>query len=166
MKNSDVTSLVRPEAGLFLPALDVARREELFAAFVGALAAQGVALHADALLRLLVEREALGTTGLGGGVAIPHARSFVVGRPAVACARLRRALDYGAVDGVPIQVALLVVAPYGKAGSVYTPLLAAVADAAHDEAARRDLLAIETFEDFAGVLRTTLRPRLREALAR
>lgn len=162
----DLSALVQADPGLFLPALDVHRREELFAAFVEALAAQGVALHADALLRLLVEREALGTTGLGGGVAIPHARSFVVGRPAIACARLRRALDYGAADGVPVQVALLVVAPYGNAGSLYAPLLAAVADAAHEEAARRDLLGIETFEDFAAVLRTTLRPRLRQVLAR
>jgi mannitol/fructose-specific phosphotransferase system IIA component (Ntr-type) len=158
--------MFRPDPGLFLPDLAVASKQALFAAVVDALAERGVAHHRDALLQCLVEREALGTSSVGFGLAIPHTRSMVVGATALAFARLRRGLPFGATDGAPVHVVLLIVAPYGPSGSRYLPLLEAVAGAARDDAGRRQLLAVETFEDLSQLMHALLRPQLPEALAR
>jgi mannitol/fructose-specific phosphotransferase system IIA component (Ntr-type) len=154
---------LRLDPGLFLPALDVGSRQALFAALVDALTERGVALHRDALLQALLEREALGSSAVGLGLAIPHTRSMVVGATAMAFARLRRALPFGAADGVPVRVVLLIVAPYGPTGALYQPLLAAVAGAARDDAGRRRLLDVETFEGLDELTRRLLEPAPPEA---
>jgi mannitol/fructose-specific phosphotransferase system IIA component (Ntr-type) len=149
----------RPDPGLFFPALAVASKRALFGALVDALAAHGVAQHRDALLEALVEREALGTTAVGGGLAIPHTRSMVLGATALAFARLRNAVAFGAADDVPVHVVLLIVAPYGPSGSLYGPLLHAVSAAARDDARRRRLLDVETVEGLETLLHELLRPQ-------
>lgn len=157
---------LRLDPGLFLPALQVASKPALFAALVDALAERGVAHHREALLKVLVEREALGTSGVGLGLAIPHTRSMVVGATALVFARLRRALSFGAADGAPVHVVLLIVAPYGPTGSLYQPLLAAVAGAARDDAGKRQLLDVETFEGLDELTHRLLISPPPEALAR
>jgi PTS system nitrogen regulatory IIA component len=139
-------ALFRPSPRLFFPALEVASKQALFGVLVDALAEHGVAQHRDAMLKVLLEREALGTSAVGLGLAIPHTRSMIVGATALAFARLRRAVDFDATDGAPVHVVLLIVGPYGPTGSLYQPLLDAVAGLARDNAGRRQLLAVETFE--------------------
>jgi mannitol/fructose-specific phosphotransferase system IIA component (Ntr-type) len=162
----DTASLVRPDPKLFFPDLDVPEKTDLFATLVGALADLNVADHGDALLRLLLEREAMGTTAMGWGIALPHVRSHVVNRTAIAFARLRSPLDFGAGDGAPVTAALLLVAPYGVGGVLYPPLLAVLASAVHDEAGRARLLGVASFEDFERMFQQYVRPRLQEVLAR
>jgi mannitol/fructose-specific phosphotransferase system IIA component (Ntr-type) len=151
---------------LFVPSLEAASREELFAKLVDGLADQGIAHHRAALQKVLLEREALGTTGVGHGFAIPHARSMVVGGTAVAFARLPVGLAFGAHDRVRVRAVFLLVAPHGPAGALYQPLLAAIAAASHDEATRRALLEAETFDDFDKAMKKYVRPQLLEAHAR
>lgn len=166
MKPSEIATSFRLEPGLFLSDLEVATQEELFAALVDALVAAGAVLDRQALLRLLVEREALGTTGLGHGVAIPHARSMVARRTTLVCARLARELEFGAVDGRPVRLAYLVVAPYGAGGEGYLPLLGVLVAALHHDGDRERLLAVESFADLEKLARQLIRPRIQEALAR
>lgn len=166
MKPNAPAQFVPADPGLFLADLDVANVTGLFAAFVAALAERRLAQDRDALLRVLLEREAIGTTATGQGLALPHVRSHVVAGTAVAFARLRRPLDFGAADGLPVRAAALLVAPYGISGSLYQPLLAVLAEAAHDEAGRLRLLEIETFDDFDRLMCKSIRPRLQEVLAR
>ena len=158
--------VVRLDPGLFLTGLAVGSKRELFSAFVSALAERGVTRQGEALLGVLLEREAVGTTATGAGIALPHLRSHVVEGTALAFARLAPPLDFGAADGLPVQVALLLVAPHGAAGARYWPLLAVLAEAAHDEERQRKLLAIETFAELEHFVSHDLRRRLREVLAR
>ncbi|MBZ0090489.1 MAG: PTS sugar transporter subunit IIA [Thermoanaerobaculia bacterium] len=166
MTAQDPTALVRPLPKLFFPDLDVAAKSDLFEKLVDALAEHNVADHGDALLRLLLEREAMGTTAMGWGIALPHVRSHVVNRIALAFARLKTPLDFGATDGAPVTAALLLVAPYGTGGALYPPLLAVLASAVHDEAGRERLLGVAQFEDFERMIQQYVRPRLQEVLAR
>ena len=103
--------------------------------------------------------KSVGTTATGQGVALPHVRSHVVTATALAFARLRRPLDFGAADGLPVRAAALLVAPYGVPGALYQPLLAVLAEAAHDEAGRLrlDFKAVEIPETVDEVLRSTRR---------
>ncbi|MFN7550892.1 MAG: PTS sugar transporter subunit IIA [Pseudomonadota bacterium] len=59
----------------------------------------------------LVKRERLGSTGLSHGVAIPHGRSPAIQRAAGAFVRLAEAVDFGAVDGQPVDLVFALVVP-------------------------------------------------------
>ena len=66
------------------------------------------------LLRALRERELLHSTGIGDGIALPHARNALVGlvdEPIVVFARHATGIPYGAIDGVPARLFFLLIAP-------------------------------------------------------
>jgi PTS system nitrogen regulatory IIA component len=66
------------------------------------------------LLDVLEAREALGSTGIGDGIAIPHVRNPIVlhvARPFVTLCRLKHPVDFGAMDGKPVDTLFLVVSP-------------------------------------------------------
>jgi len=68
----------------------------------------------DFLLSVLDAREAMGSTGIGDGIAIPHVRNPIllhVDRPFVTLALLRRPVEFGAIDGQPVHAVFLVVSP-------------------------------------------------------
>jgi PTS system fructose-specific IIC component len=153
-----------PHPALFLPAVEVRSKEALFSRLAIALAA-GVVLDARALLEALIERESSGNTGVGFGLGVPHARSTVVATTAVACARLRPPLDYGAPDGMSVGLVLLAVAPCGVTGALFMPLLDSIVALARDEPSRRRLLGISTFQEFGALLVGILKPLVMEALS-
>ena len=78
------------------------------------------ALVADAILK----REALGSTGVGGGVAIPHARIAEMRRPFGIMVRLRKPIDFDAVDGAPVDVVFTLLLPATPAGEQLNALAA------------------------------------------
>lgn len=66
------------------------------------------------LLEVLEAREAMGSTGIGGGIAIPHVRNPIVlhvERPFVTLCLLRHPVDFGAMDGKPVHALFMVVSP-------------------------------------------------------
>jgi nitrogen PTS system EIIA component len=68
------------------------------------------------LLAELLKRERLGSTGMGGGVAIPHARFHQVGKPFAMFVRLKRPIDFDAVDGKPVDTVALILLPEAPNG--------------------------------------------------
>jgi nitrogen PTS system EIIA component len=66
------------------------------------------------LLTVLDAREAMGSTGIGDGIAIPHVRNPIllhIDRPFVSLCLLRKPVEFGAIDGQPVHVVLFVVSP-------------------------------------------------------
>lgn len=95
----------------------------------------------ETLHRVLLAREALGSTALGNGVAIPHPRNPIVLRmtaPAVAVSYLERPADFGAKDGRPVHTIVAILSPSTR---VHLHLLALVAAALRDPAVLRLLEA-------------------------
>jgi PTS system nitrogen regulatory IIA component len=74
-------------------------------------AAISLNLEADALLRGLLKREELGSTGVGGGIAIPHARIPGIQRPFGVLARLTKPIEFNAVDERPVDIAFMLLLP-------------------------------------------------------
>ena len=74
-------------------------------------AAAKLNLDSDRIFVELSKREALGSTGVGGGVAIPHARFQSIGKPFGMLVRLKRPIDYDAVDGKPVDLIVLLLLP-------------------------------------------------------
>jgi PTS system nitrogen regulatory IIA component len=70
------------------------------------------------LFEVLVARESLGSTGLGGGIAIPHVRNPIVlhiPRPTITVCFLETAVDFGAIDGKPVHTLFALVSPTVRA---------------------------------------------------
>lgn len=59
----------------------------------------------------LQKREELGSTGVGDGVALPHARFYQIGKPTGMLMRLRKPIDFDAVDGEPVDLVFLLLLP-------------------------------------------------------
>ena len=80
---------------------------------LGQVCAESLALPAREVTERLLEREKLGSTGFGGGIAIPHGRMPGIGEVSGVFARLAQPVDYGAVDGAPVDLVFLLLSPEG-----------------------------------------------------
>ncbi len=105
----DLKSLTRPE--LVFPDLACSDRQTLFQTLAQRLVGAGHFNDTDELYDRLWEREQLGSTGIGDGVAVPHCKMPGSPRVVVAVALLREGVDFGAVDDQPVRLVFLVVSP-------------------------------------------------------
>ena len=74
-------------------------------------AAASLDLPADKITAELLKREELGSTGTGGGIAIPHARIQSLSKPFGLLARLKQPIDFGAIDAQPVDLIFLLLLP-------------------------------------------------------
>jgi PTS system nitrogen regulatory IIA component len=88
-------------------------------------------LPAREIFDALLQRERLGSTGVGGGIAIPHGKLPRVARMIGVFARLERPIDYEALDGEPVDLIFLLLAPE-SAGADHLKALSRVARALRD----------------------------------
>jgi nitrogen PTS system EIIA component len=103
---------------------------------LAARAASALNLDANLVSIELLKREALGSTGTGDGVAIPHARIPDLTRPFGTLVRLRHAIDFEAIDGKPVDIVFLLLLPQSQGDPLNA--LASVARKLRDrEAVRR-----------------------------
>ena len=84
--------------------------------FAGILQATGRVTDAEALVRVLLERESLGSTGIGDGVAIPHGKLNFISNMVVAFGRSSRGVDFQSLDAKPVYLFFLLVTPDNKPG--------------------------------------------------
>ena len=91
---------------------------------------------------LLIERERLGSTGIGGGLAIPHGRLPGLDRPRGLFARLGHPIDFDSIDERPVDLVFLLLAPEG-AGADHLKALARVSRLLRDRALVEKLRATE-----------------------
>jgi PTS system nitrogen regulatory IIA component len=118
-----LTDLVVPNA--VIPALKVNSKKQAIAE----LAAKAAALtgqSAREILEILLQREKLGSTGVGNGVAIPHGKLPKLGKLFGLFARLDRPIDFESLDNQPVDLIFLLLAPEG-AGADHLKALARVA---------------------------------------
>jgi mannitol/fructose-specific phosphotransferase system IIA component (Ntr-type) len=81
----------------------------------------------EQLSRLLKRREALGSTGVGRGIAIPHCRSLALNRLRLAFGVHQAGLEYDAVDHQPVHLFFLIAAPPIEVANQYLPVLGRIA---------------------------------------
>ena len=85
-------------------------------------AATTVRLNADSISSEILKREKLGSTGIGGGVAIPHARIKGLKKPFGILARLKSAIDFDAIDDKSVDIVFLLLLPTETEGEHITAL--------------------------------------------
>jgi nitrogen PTS system EIIA component len=91
-----------------------------------------------AILEAITEREALGSTGLGSGIAVPHGKVPGLNQVTAVFARLDEPVDFDAVDDEPVDLVMMLLAPHG-AGAEHLKALSRVARLLRTEALVADL---------------------------
>jgi PTS system nitrogen regulatory IIA component len=105
------------DAGLVFFRLTGATREGVLAEISRQLALRGLVRDAGELAARLIKREKDGCTGVGHGIAIPHCRLERLDREIVAFASTDAPVDFGAADGIPVDLIFLVVSPADAAAA-------------------------------------------------
>ena len=139
-----LTDLVAPNA--IIPALKINSKKQAIQE-IAARAAAVSGLSERVIFETLLQRERLGSTGIGHGIAIPHGKLAKLEKLFGVFARLERPIDFEAVDGQPVDLIFLLLAPEG-AGADHLKALARVArllrdpDTAHKLRESRDADAL------------------------
>lgn len=127
-------------------------------ALLAELASRAAALYKLDERRLfdrLVERERLGSTGIGGGIAVPHARMAGISAPAGLFARLAQPIDFDSIDERPIDIVFLLMAPEG-AGADHLKALARVSRLLRDRTLVEKLRATDKADALYALLVETV----------
>ena len=103
----------------------------------------------------LLERERLGSTGIGGGIAIPHGRMAGMEKPVGLFARLGHPVDFDSIDERPVDTVFLLQAPEG-AGADHLKVLARVSRLLRDRSLVEKLRATESADALYALLVETL----------
>jgi len=128
--------------------LDLAssQKADVLAEMARGLAAAEEGISADELLRVLEEREALQSTGIGEGVAIPHGKLPGLHRLIASFARSREGVDFDSIDGLPTQLFFLLVVPEHSGGQ-HLKALARISRFFRDAAFRARLHEAQSLDD-------------------
>ena len=129
----------------------VATKAEAIRALTGLMAASGCLADPDSFEADVLLREAECTTGVGGGLAIPHAKSAAVRAPGLAALTLREGMDYQSLDGQPVRLLFLLAAPQ-NADAAHIQMLAELARLLLTPGLADRLLAAQSPADFRAVL--------------
>ena len=126
--------------------LGVRTKREVLAEMAAALAKVEPQIDADRLLEVLIEREALQSTGIGEGVAIPHGKMAGLDRLVASFARSPEGIEFESIDGQSTHHFFLLVVPEHSGGQ-YLKALARISRFFRDAAFRQALTEGETLDD-------------------
>lgn len=138
---------------LVFPDLAASTVEEALAELTAGLARAGLVKDPGDLARRLAERERLGSTGLGGGLAIPHCKTRELADVLLAVGVSRKGIDFRAADGVPVTLIFLVVSP-AEAPGLHLQALARISRVIRMPGVADDLRRAATADEIAAILRT------------
>lgn len=131
--------------------LEVASKKRLLQSLAGLLAEGGPGLMADTIFERLIERERLGSTGLGHGIALPHARMADIDQAIGAFVATAAGVDYDASDGEPVDLAFALLVPE-QATEEHLQLLAQLARLFSDPRVRQRLREAQTVDAVLAIL--------------
>lgn len=122
---------------LVLPELAASTKSEVLREMTGAIAARHSHLDAGLALSVLLDREGLGTTGIGDGVAIPHGKLAALENIILLVGRSRAGVDFESLDFKPCHIFFLVLAPEQMTG-MHLRILAHISRLIKDDSFRSD----------------------------
>ncbi len=114
--------------------------------------AHGIDSHGEVLDRVL-RREAMMSTGIGNGIAIPHGKAKLVDRMVAACGVSPEGIEFESADGEPATLFILLVAPE-SGGALHVKVLANISRLLKEESVRQSLRDASGPDAFLAALRT------------
>lgn len=138
------------DAEAILPDLKAGTKSEALEELVIPVARpSGVAV--EELVRVLLERERLGSTGIGGGIGIPHGKIPRIDRLFLGFGLSRRGIDFESLDGRPVHIFFLLVTPESSTG-LHLKVLARISRILKNEPFKERLLQARTREEIRAII--------------
>ena len=131
--------------------VSVSSKDEAINKLIDLMCATGKISDKDAYKEGILAREALTSTGIGEGIAIPHAQVAAVKAPGLAAMTVPNGVDYESLDGQPAHLFFMIAAP-ADGGSTHLQALAKLSALLMDEGFRKDLLNAKTPEEFLSLI--------------
>jgi mannitol/fructose-specific phosphotransferase system IIA component (Ntr-type) len=140
------------EEDLFIPQLVSRDKDGALREMVETLVRAQRIKEGDLLLAMLRQREQLGSTGIGRGVAVPHGRTLAMNRLAVVFGRSEGGIEFEAMDEKPVHLVFLTVAPPQERTNLYLPVLGKIVEMVKSAKNRRRLLSAKDFDEVTEIL--------------
>jgi PTS system nitrogen regulatory IIA component len=144
-----ILDVLQPEA--ILPELKSQTKQEVLEE-LSAPVAQLAQIDPAALVRVLLERERLGSTGIGGGIGIPHGKLPNLNQLMIGFGLSRKGVDFESLDGAPTRLFFLLVTPENSTG-LHLKLLARISRILKNEPFKERLLQATSREQIYGVIK-------------
>lgn len=104
------------------------------------------------VVEVLLERERLGSTGIGGGIGIPHGKLKRLDRMVIGFGLSRKGVDFDSLDGEPTRIFFLLMAPESSTG-LHLKLLARISRILKNEPFRERLLQAKSAEEITAIIK-------------
>lgn len=147
MKISDIIQLAD-----ILPDLRGRNKKSVLEEMCQALAANHPEVDSHELLEVLTEREMLGSTGIGEGIALPHGKLPNLDSLLISCGRSKAGVDFDAMDGKPAHIFFMVVAPANSVGT-YLKVLAQISQLLKSQNVRQELMSVKNAQQMLDIIR-------------
>lgn len=134
-----------------IPELKGRTKKQVLEELIDALLKNKSHLDRDRLMAVLLERERLGSTGIGDGIAIPHGKMRDLDQLALSFGRSTQGVDFESMDGKPVHLFFLLVAPENCAG-IHLRALAKIARLLKNGTVRKKLGNVQGREDVYSVI--------------
>jgi PTS system nitrogen regulatory IIA component len=144
-----ITEMLKKE--FVLEELKARNKRDVLEELAGSFAEGKIRFDPEAMLRVLLEREKLGSTGIGEGIAIPHGKLAGLEEMVVAFGRSRGGIEFEAMDGKPVHLFFLLMAPENSAGQ-HLKALAKISRMLKDGAFRKDLMEAKLHDDLMTII--------------
>ena len=145
----NISGLLKKE--FVLGHLKAKSKQEALAELAGVFEKGKIKCDSGAMLRVLLERENLGSTAIGDGIAIPHGKLAGLDEILVAFGRSREGIAFEALDGKPVHLFFLLMAPQNSA-SQHLKVLAKISRMLKDGVFRKKLLEAKMQDDLVRVI--------------
>jgi fructose-specific phosphotransferase system IIA component len=122
------------------------------------MATTGIVLDVDAVVQAALEREAISTTGIGEGIAIPHAATASCTAPLLGFARSRTGVDWNSLDGAPATLIFMIAVPETGIGTEHLKVLAHLSRSLMTPSFRDEIEHAATAADVLAALAASVRP--------
>jgi fructose-specific phosphotransferase system IIA component len=136
--------------------IDYQDKEKVIQELAGLIQRENRLNQPEDYIKEVLRREELTPTGIGYGIAIPHGKCKAVEVPTVAFGRVRKGVEWDAMDGKPVYMVFLLAVPEEAASNHHLKILAALARKILDENFRSSLLTIEDEEAMLQLLSDVL----------
>jgi nitrogen PTS system EIIA component len=123
--------------------LEATTKQDVLVELVSALKKANLIQSPEGVVRVILDREKLGSTGIGDGVAIPHGKMKDLDQVLCVFGRSQKGVAFEALDGKPVQILFLLIAPEGSA-SVHLKILSRISRILRDQAFRKKLLELDS----------------------
>lgn len=150
MQQSELIYYFKPD--LFASNLKAKSKEKVINELLDLFVNKKYIRNREIVLEMLHQREKLGSTGIGKGVAIPHGRTTAASDVLIAFGKSDSGIDFDAIDKKPVHLFFMVIAPPNDENNIYLPILGSLVTLLNGKQNRNNLIKVQTFDDFVNII--------------